>query len=96
MDPKVWWLYLIPVGLLSSAYIYFNSNETEIPKYYIILEFAGSVGALTWTYIVSGILIDLLNFLGMVLKLDSTFMGLTVIAVGNALPDAVTTIALAK
>jgi Ca2+/Na+ antiporter len=32
----------------------------------------------------------------MVLKLDSTFMGLTVIAVGNALPDAVTTIALAK
>jgi len=49
-----------------------------------------------WTYIVSGTLIDLLNFLGMVSKLDSTYMGLTIIAVGNALPDAVTTIALAK
>ena len=29
-------------------------------------------------------------------KLNSTYLGLTVIAVGNALPDGVTTIALAK
>lgn len=56
----------------------------------------GAVGALMWTYIISGTLIDLLNYLGMVSKLDTTYMGLTVIAVGNALPDAVTTIALAK
>jgi hypothetical protein len=28
--------------------------------------------------------------------LDSTYLGLTIIAVGNALPDGVTTIALAK
>jgi Ca2+/Na+ antiporter len=32
----------------------------------------------------------------MLSKLNQTFLGLTVIAVGNALPDAVTTIALAK
>ena len=32
----------------------------------------------------------------MLSKLDKTYLGLTVIAVGNALPDAVTTIALAK
>lgn len=45
---------------------------------------------------VCGILIDILQFLGMVSKLNKTYLGLTVIAVGNALPDAVTTIALAK
>lgn len=32
----------------------------------------------------------------MISKLDTTYMGLTIIAVGNALPDAVTTVALAK
>jgi len=32
----------------------------------------------------------------MLSKLDKTYLGLTVIAIGNALPDAVTTIALAK
>ena len=31
-----------------------------------------------------------------VLKLDTTFMGLTVLGIGNALPDALTTIALSK
>jgi Ca2+/Na+ antiporter len=34
--------------------------------------------------------------MGMLSKLNSTYLGLTVIAVGNALPDGVTTIALAK
>ena len=60
------------------------------------MEVFGAVGALLWTYLISGILIDLLNYLGLVSKLDTTYMGLTVIAVGNALPDAITTIALAK
>jgi len=41
-------------------------------------------------------LIDLLSTLVVLLKLDTTFMGLTVLGVGNALPDALTTIALAK
>lgn len=60
------------------------------------MELFGTIGALMWTYLVSGVLIDLLQFLGMLSKLDKTYLGLTVIAVGNALPDAVTTIALAK
>lgn len=32
----------------------------------------------------------------MLSKLNKTYLGLTIIAVGNALPDGVTTIALAK
>jgi Ca2+/Na+ antiporter len=32
----------------------------------------------------------------MLSQLSKTYMGLTVIAVGNALPDGITTIALAK
>lgn len=96
MSPALWWLGLIPVGLLISAAIYFTTEEKDPPKYFIIIELYGSIGALLWTYLISGVLIDLLNFMGMVLKLETTYMGLTVIAVGNALPDAVTTIALAK
>jgi hypothetical protein len=73
------------VGLLVSFLIHRTSEESEPPKYYFWLELFGAVGALMWTYLVSGILIDLLNYLGMVSKLDTTYMGLTVIAVGNAL-----------
>jgi len=41
-------------------------------------------------------LIDLLGLYVIVFRLDTTFMGLTVLGIGNALPDALTTIALAK
>jgi Ca2+/Na+ antiporter len=89
-------LYTIPVGIALSAIIHFTTEEKEPPNYYVLLEVWGTVGALMWTYVISGTLIDLLNFMGMVSKLDTTYLGLTIIAVGNALPDAVTTIALAK
>ena len=44
----------------------------------------------------SGILIDLLTFVGMMTNLSSSYLGLTIIAIGNALPDGLTTIAIAK
>jgi len=41
-------------------------------------------------------LIDLLNAFVVIFKLSNTYMGLTILGVGNALPDSFTTIALAK
>ena len=49
-----------------------------------------------YTYILVGILIDMLNSVGVLLDLDKTYLGLTILAVGNALPDALTTIAMIK
>jgi Ca2+/Na+ antiporter len=46
--------------------------------------------------LVSGILIDLLNFVGILTNLSKPYLGMTIIAMGNALPDALTTIALSK
>ena len=94
--PPIWILAAIPIGGIISLAIHLTSKETETPSYYPALELFGTIGALMWTYLVSGMLIDLLQFLGMLSKLNSTYLGLTVIAVGNALPDGVTTIALAK
>ena len=56
----------------------------------------GTVYGLIWTYIASVLLMDLLALYVIVLKLDTTFMGLTVLGIGNALPDALTTVALSK
>jgi len=53
------------------------------------------LSGLAWTYILCGLLIDMLNTLGLALNLDNTYLGLTILAVGNALPDALTTISLA-
>jgi len=56
----------------------------------------GAFSGLLWTYVVSDVLIDLLTMVGVVCKLSTTYLSLTILAIGNALPDALTTIALAK
>ena len=62
----------------------------------MIINIMASLGSLTWTFLVSGVLIDLLGFLGMLTGLSKTYLGLTIIACGNALPDGIGTIAFAK
>jgi len=56
----------------------------------------GCVSGFIWTYYVSGLLIDLLGMIGVLTKLSATYLALTIIAVGNALPDALITIKCAK
>lgn len=56
----------------------------------------GTLTGFIWTSFVSQILIDLLTFIGVLSKLSATYLALTIIGVGNALPDALLTIKLAK
>lgn len=56
----------------------------------------GTTIGLLWTYVLSSMLIDLLNLYILIFNLNETFMGLTILGIGNALPDALTTIALSK
>jgi len=58
--PPIWILVAIPIGGILTLIIYCTSEEDKAPKYYPALEFFGTIGALMWTYLVSGILIDLL------------------------------------
>ena len=49
-----------------------------------------------WSYLATNILIDLLTMIGVITQLSSTYLGLTILAIGNALPDGLTVIALSK
>lgn len=61
-----------------------------------VIELLGSISGFIWTSYVSGLLIDLLTFIGVITKLSPTYLALTIIGVGNALPDALITIKLAE
>lgn len=56
----------------------------------------GVISSLFWMYLLLESLIDLLNCIGMVFNLDPSFIGFTILAVGNALPDALNTFALSE
>lgn len=87
---------LIAVLIIIFYYTQRNLKENEVPSYFFFICVLGLILGLLWTYVVSDMLIDLLNSFTVILKLDKTFMGLVILGVGNALPDALTTIALAK
>lgn len=71
-------------------------KEESIPSYFLLIQVVSSICGLIWCFITISILVDLLNcFIG-IFKLNNTFMGLTILGIGNALPDALTTIALSK
>lgn len=58
-------LYAVfPFGIILSLTVFFTSPMNEVPKYYIVLQAYGIICSLIWTYLVSGILIDMLNFVG--------------------------------
>jgi Ca2+/Na+ antiporter len=63
--------------------------------WYNLIAILGMTQGFVWTYFVSGLMIDALGFVGLLTKLSATYLALTVIAVGNALPDALLTVSQA-
>lgn len=92
------YLYALPfsTGLSFLLYKYKPQNPKKFPKYYIFIDLTAILCGVLWTKMACGLLVDLLTFVGVLTNLSSTYLGLTVIAVGNALPDGLTTIAIAR
>ena len=96
--PSFWWFFIFPIafGLSLLFCKYRKLNVDELPPYYIWINILGIFCSVLWVRLASGILIDLLTFVGMLTNLSSSYLGLTIIAIGNALPDGLTTISIAK
>lgn len=73
-----------------------NLKDGEIPSYFLFISILGTSVGILWTYVLSEMLIDMLNVYVIIFRLNNTFMGITILGIGNALPDALTTVALAK
>lgn len=73
-----------------------KEDSKEIPSYFLFLTILSILCGILWTKILCGLLIDLLTMVGTLTNTSTTYLGLTIIAIGNALPDGLTTIAIAK
>lgn len=93
------WLSVgLAFGLILQAIFYYAlpKEEKEAPSWFTWMTVLSVISGLMWTYLLIGLMIDLLNAFGIILNIDNTYLGLTILAIGNALPDALTTIALCK
>lgn len=91
------WIYvIIPLGITLMLVFYFTCPQNGTPRYLPAIEILGLLMSVVWTFIMSSILVDLLQMWTVFTGLSPTYMGLTIIAMGSALPDGVTTLTLAS
>jgi Ca2+/Na+ antiporter len=71
-------------------------NRDLFEEYLVFFNLISCISGLMWSYLATNILIDFLTMIGVITQLSSTYLGLTILAIGNALPDGLTVIALSK
>lgn len=92
------WALCLLLALVTALGLQFYAPAylQKSPGFFFCLNTASVIVSVLWTKVASEVLIDSLSFTGLMANLSSTYLGLTVIAVGSALPDGITTIALAR
>ena len=91
------YLYIaLPAGLILLLIFSLTLPKDKPPKWSILLDVLSVVAGLMWTKVFIEILVDMLSSLSVILNLESAYLGLTILAIGNALPDALTTISLCQ
>ena len=97
-QPRMVWLWTLPLALGLSIVFWqvLEKDRVSSARLGFFFAFFCAFSAILWTKIVSGLLIDLICFFGTVLNISSSYLGFTVIAIGNALPDSLITVAIAR
>ncbi|CAD8144515.1 unnamed protein product [Paramecium octaurelia] len=91
------YLYILSISIVLVIAIQTSyPQDNQLPSYYIYIQIYITIVSLVWIYCLSGILIDTLTFFGMLTNLSNSYLGMTIIAMGNALPDGIVTMTLAK
>jgi sodium/potassium/calcium exchanger 6 len=82
------WYIRVGAPLTALVYMVFILvlNDKFLAKIYWVFTVQGMLAGLMWSYLLITILVDVLNSVGILLNLDKTYLGLTVLALGNAVP----------
>lgn len=87
---------IIPLAFILIVVFFLTCPNNGLPKYIAVLEILGLFMSILWTYITLSTLIDLLEMWTVLTGLSATYMGLTIVAFGTALPDAFSMLALSS
>lgn len=88
-------LSIIILLCIFSLVIYFLTDH-KITSHIIPVCFVSFIMSIIWIWATSNLIVDLLEFLGTIFNLPSSFLGLTFLAIGNSASDASLNIALAR
>lgn len=93
--PISFWIILgvsVPVGIL----IYCTTKPDTAPKWSVLFSIISLILCIFWIEFFSGILVDLIGLLGMVMNINTAFLGATILAWGNSVGDFVANVGISR
>ncbi len=93
------WKISLGVFVLLLILSYSTSKSTyrnKVPDSIILLCIFSFAMSIVWIWAVAQVLIDILQLIGILLNIPATFLGMTLLSLGNSLPDLTLNCALAK
>uniref|UniRef100_A0A7N5ZUY6 Sodium/calcium exchanger membrane region domain-containing protein n=1 Tax=Anabas testudineus TaxID=64144 RepID=A0A7N5ZUY6_ANATE len=90
------WLLIFLLGLFLSAIAFFTTTNDRPPRYHPLFALLGFVVSAVLISAVASEVVSLLHMLGVVLKLSTTVLGLTLLAWGNSIGDCFSDITIAR
>lgn len=80
--------------ILALANATYCSQTKPSSKYYFLVSLVGFAGSLVWITKLASAIVTILKNLGVILQIDETLLGLTVLALGNSVGDLISNVTL--
>eukprot|EP00042_Codosiga_hollandica_P057154 m.840477 g.840477 ORF g.840477 m.840477 type:complete len:624 (-) comp59512_c1_seq2:198-2069(-) len=90
------WLLALVLGSVLAILVWATSRHSVPPAYHNAFAFLGFVMSVIWIYSVANEIVNLLQTFGVLLGISADILGLTVLAWGNSIGDAVANLTVAK
>lgn len=90
------WTLLLFLSVAVAIVVGFTSQNSKPPIYHCAFAWLGFAVAVVWIYSIANEIVNLLQAFGIVIKLSDGILGLTLLAWGNSIGDAVSNVTMAK
>lgn len=84
------------VGTLLGLIIFFTSKPSQAPVYHNIFLILSSVASMSWVFLLANEIVGVLQIFGVIVGISDALLGVSVLAWGNSVSDAVADIVIAK
>lgn len=91
-----WGLITVTLSLCAFIALTVSTTPYHQPRFLPIVSFFGFFTALLWISVIANLLVNLLRSIGQIMKLSNAILGLTVLAVGNSVPDLFANLSVAR
>eukprot|EP01102_Stenamoeba_stenopodia_P018129 TRINITY_DN660_c0_g1_i2.p1 TRINITY_DN660_c0_g1~~TRINITY_DN660_c0_g1_i2.p1 ORF type:complete len:555 (+),score=84.29 TRINITY_DN660_c0_g1_i2:944-2608(+) len=90
------WAVVFTIGFVIAVVIYFTAQRGLPPRFQGLWMLIAFLMCITWIFLIANELVNVLQSMGLILKISQTVLGLTVLAWGNSVGDMIADVVVAK